>query len=129
MQSLTTPLHIRQPVQSLPAKRKKRTPHQFLNGILEEACDVIRNVTGFHNMPNRSMKKCMHPPVKEDDRLFTGLCIVQHSWRLQWNSLGEYLADFEPVEDCPCGMCNGQYEHPTLRKMLQASIWLGSYQQ
>ena len=73
-------------------------------------------------MPDRSIKKYMHPLVKEDDRLFTGLCIVHHSWRLQWNSLGEYLADFEPVEDCPCDMCNGQYEHPTLRKMLQASV-------
>ena len=103
-------------------KKNKRTPHQFLNGSLEEACDVIRNITRFHNMPNLSIKKYMHPLVKEDDRLFTGLRIVHHSWRLQWNSLGEYLADFEPVEDCPCDMCNGQYEHPTLRKMLQASV-------
>ena len=100
----------------------KRSPYLFMNASVSETCDAIRAATGL-DLSDLTIKRYMDPQVRADNRLFTGLCIIHHGWRLQWGSLGDWIAEeFCPTPDCECAMCSGDYQHPDVRAMLLQAV-------
>ena len=103
-------------------KKGKRSPYFFMNASIAETCEAIRAATSL-DLSDDTIRRYMDPQVRADNRLFTGLCIIHHGWRLQWGSLGDWIADnFWPTDDCACAMCTGDYQHPDVRAMLLIAV-------
>ena len=109
------------PSSSQKAGVKSSVPYHFLKDDLPQALQNIREISGVEGC-DRTIQKFMDPTVREDKRIFTGLCIIHQGASFQWAGLQEGIQRWRDDGSCQCASCRGVHKATSLSDMLRACV-------
>ena len=116
---------------------KRTVPVQFMNHPREETFDLLRALLplrykrGVYGQPgpaviwsNHTLWKHRPREIREDKRLFSGLCRKHMQFHEYWAALMDFLATWPKCGDVACPFCVHGQRPPSWRQLMTNSVCL-----